>query len=746
MSRRVDKRVFFLFSLVAAILVFLRGMAMADINGSAEWSYTSSRSRETDETGLSTPTNGNSYFQRYNLFFTNNLYPQVSLNVGGTFDKTISILESPDGQSRSSIIDVLPTASLTFFNPFVTGGVGWSRRESKTDTGSASPQTFYQDTKNAFLFFRPEGLPTLNLQVTRTNRYDKEREIANDTSDTFTLASAYEAVKNLNLNYSSSVTKDTNKLSETTSTIDSQNWKASYGNRFLNNRVTFFADYIGAHTSSEATSGHGALKLPLFPFSGLSTISLFSVAPPPATLTGVTLSTNQPLIDGNLTASTGINIGQSVSQGGDTRFREVGVDFVNPTSVNTLDVFVVLNQANQDLPAGVADNFFWNIYTSPDNQTWTLYLSGLKANFDPFSNRFEISFPDVTTRYIMVAVQPLSVAVIPPPGVDVSNIFITEFQAFTTRSSTLVAGGKTSSSSELYDMNVRWAILNSPLLTYNMYYTHLKSDPGSASYILGNSLSLSEKLSRVLTGTARVAREDGGGSLPGMGRLTYLYNAALIASPLPTLSNSLVMNGSRTESRGVTSSNNALFLANSAALYQGIDVNLSGGVSRSSASTGIESENASINAGASITPHRNLSINLNYSTSSAVSSMNGIESPHSRTQTVSAGATFKPVETVYLVSSINESSGNNTPRQTSRNFSASWAPLSSGTLQIGVTYAEDQQSSGAGDSFGRAKSAGATWRVGPRMFLNGSYIITKSESPSLISESTSMSVDLTITF
>ena len=746
MGRRVDKRVFFLFSLVAAILVFLRGMAMADINGSAEWSYTSSRSKETDATGLSTPTNGNSYFQRYNLFFTDNLYPQVSLNVGGFFDKTISILESPDGQSRSSVINMMPTASLVFFNPFVSGGVGWSKRESKEDSGSASPQTNFQDSKNAFLMFKPEGLPTLNLQVTRTNRYDKERETANETSDTFTLTSAYEPVKNLNLNYSSSVTKDNNKLSETTSTIDSQNWRASYGNRFLNNRVTFFADYIGAHSSSEATSGHGALKLPLFPFSGLSAISLFSAEPPPPTITGVTLSTNQPLIDGNRTASTGINIGQSVSQGGDTRFREVGVDFVNATPVNTLDVFVVLNQANQDLPAGVADNFTWYIYTSPDNQNWTLYQSGLKADFDPFSNRFEISFPDVTTRYIMAAVQPLSVAIIAPPGVDVSNIFITEFQAFTARSSTLVAGGKTSSSSELYDMNVRAAILNSPLLIYNMYYTHLKSDPGSASYILGNSLSLSQQLSRVLTGTARVAREDGGSSLPGSGRLTYLYNAALIASPLPTLSNSLVMNGSRTETAVVTSSNNSLFLVNSARLYQGIDVSLSGGVSRSSASTGVESENTSINAGAGITPHRNLSINLNYARSSSNSSQNGMESPHNRSQSVSAGATYKPVETVYLVSSINESSGTNAPRQTSRNFSASWAPLSSGTLQIGVTYAENQQSSGAGESFGRAKSAGATWRVGPRMFLNGSYTITKSESPSLISESTSMSVDLTISF
>jgi hypothetical protein len=208
--------------------------------------------------------------------------------------------------------------------------------------------------------FRPEGLPTLGLQVNRTNRYDRERERANDTSDTFSLTSTYELLKNLNLNYSSSVTKDNNKLNETTSTTETQSGRASYGNRFFNNRVSFSADYNRFFTSSEFTSGHGGLKLPLFPFQG---------SPPFPFQRGASSrypnggnSPNQPLIDGNLTASTGINIGQSVSQGADTRFREVGVDFVNATAVNTLDVFVALNQANQGLPAAVADNFTWYIY------------------------------------------------------------------------------------------------------------------------------------------------------------------------------------------------------------------------------------------------------------------------------------------------------------------------------------------------------------------------------------------------
>jgi len=744
MGRRVDKRVFFLFSLVAATLVFLRGMAMAEgINGSAEWSYSTSRSKGTDATGVSTLSDGSAYFQRYNLSFSNLLYPQLSLNAGGFFDKTISVSESPDGQSRSSFLNLMPTASLTFFNPFVTGGVGWAKREEKTDSGG-STQTSFQDSKNAFLVFRPEGLPTLNLQFIRSNRYDRERERENVTSDAFSLSSAYAPLKNLSLSYSASVAKGNDKLSETTSTSETHSGRAGYGNRFLKNRVSFSADYNRSRSSSEVRSGHGALKLPLFPFSGLSAISSLFSAPTPSVITE-TLGPNQPLIDGNLTASTGMNIGRSVSLSGDTRFREVGVDFVNATPVNTLDVFVVLNQANQDLPAVVADNFTWYIYTSPDNQNWTLHGSGLKAVFDPFSNRFEISFPDVTTRYIMAAVQPLSVAVIAPPGVDVSNIFITEVQAFITRASTL-GGSKSSQGSELYNLNVRTTILNSPLLSHNMYYSHAKSDPsGATSYALGNSLSLSQRLSRVLTGTARVAREDAGSSSPGTGRLTYLYSAALMASPLPTLSSSLVMGGSRTEAGGVTSNNSSLYLANSAQLYQGINVSLSGGASRSSSSMGNESESSTINAGAGFVPHRNLSLNLNYGRGASRSSLDGTERPPSRSETVGAGAAYTPVETVYLVFSINGSSGTNRQRQTSRNFSSSWAPLSSGALQVSLAYAQNQQSA-AGESFNRSKSAGVSWRVGPRMSLSAGYSISKSESASLISESSGFSANFTMSF
>jgi hypothetical protein len=719
------------------------------VSGSVDLVYSTFHAKDTDATGLSTQTNGTTYFQRYNLSFSRLLYPQLTLQAGGSFDKSITVAEMDDVQTRSTAIEVMPNASLVFFNPFVTSGVGWSRREEKTDSGGASPRTEFQDSKNAFLLFRPEGLPTLNLQFTRSNRYDKERQAENTTSDDFSLNSAYVPVKNLNLSYNAILDKTENKIRETTTTTEQQSGRASYSRQFFKNRVAFTSDYVHTSTVSETSSGHGELKLPLFPFAGLSAISTFNTPPPalpPSPILGAPLSPNQPLIDGNLTASTGMNIGQSLSLPpvNDTRFREVGLDFVTPTAVNTLDVFVVLNQVNQTLPASVADNFTWNIYTSPDNQTWTLYQAGLKAVFDPFSNRFEISFPDVTTRYIMVAVQPLSISVVAPTGTDVSNIFITELQAFIRKPSTL-GGGKFSSTSELYDLNVRASLLNDPMLVYNMYYTHMKNDPGYATYTLGNSLSLSKPLSQALTGTARVAREDSGGGAPGASTRNYLYSAALMATPLPTLSSTLVMSGNRLEASDSTSTSNSLFLNSSAQLYRGIDVNLSGGESHLSSSLGSDSENTMINVGASLVPHRNMTISLNYGVTTSRSSLKGVERPILRTNTASTSVAYKPVETVYLFYSISEFSTTNAPRQTAQNYSATWSPFSSGTLQVFLSYTENIQS-GAGESFSRLKSAGFSWRVGPRINLSTGYSIAKSESVSQISESKSFNTNLTMSF
>ena len=96
------------------------------------------------------------------------------------------------------------------------------------------------------------------------------------------------------------------------------------------------------------------------------------------------LAPNAALIDGNLTASAGIDIGLP-PLGGNLQPRNIGLDFLNPVQVNDLQVWV-----DRTLTPVVAASFSWDIYTSADNLTWTLYQTVFPATFGPFQNRFDI--------------------------------------------------------------------------------------------------------------------------------------------------------------------------------------------------------------------------------------------------------------------------------------------------------------------------------------------------------------------
>ncbi len=710
-------------------LHFTRGTAMAEgISGSVELLESTTDSKSTDVSGLSTSTKANSFFQRYQLFYAETLFPYVNLRAGSSFDKMITEAKDPAGNTRSTNTNIFPSADLTLNNPFVSSGVGYSKREEKVEASGVSPVTNIMESKNAFLGFRPEGLPTLTMQFTRTHVFDKMHEASDIENDLFSATTRFTPVKNLDLAYSVTSNDSKDRLSGVEFVSVSQNGRAGYNNRFFDNRVSFSTNYSGSRSTQETHSGNGGeVSFQLFPFTGLSNIS--------DTPTLDALSPNQALIDGNLTASSGINIGQGVSFGGDTRLRSLGLDFVNATGANMLFIYV-----DRQLPAVAANAFAWDIYVSPDNQNWTPYQTNLHATFNPFSNRFELLFPDVTTRYIKAAVRPLSVAVLSSPGADVSNIYITELQSFIRRPSAQVAG-KTESTSQFYDVNVRTALLENRSIYYTIYYSQANSNAGSSTSFLSNALSTSRQFSPVFSGAARVARDDSR-DVSGS-RIAYTGTASLMAVPLPTINNSLVLSVRRDDTNGQISSSESVFLSNSAALYRGFDVNVSGGVNFTSPVTGAKTESTIINAGASIVPNKSLSMSVNHSETES-SPPGGTQNGVNRARSTSGNVSWAPFTTIYLAYSISEVSATNTQSQTIQNYSASWSPFSSGTLNFSCGYSETLQSLGTG--IDRALSVGMEWRAGPRIYLTAGYVVAKSTVASQSTDATSLSTDLRMSF
>ena len=703
---------------------------MADVlSGSAEVLGSTTDSKSTDASGLSTTSRTNTFYQRYLLYYNEALFPFVNLKAGSSFDRTMTDTTNATGETRSTDTIIMPSVALTLNNPFVSSGVGYSKRQETVESTGAST-TDIREIKNAFLGFRPEGLPTLDMQFTRTHLYDKAHETTDTLNDMFSTSTTYTPVKNLDLGYTITSMKNNDRFNDVEYDTVSQTGRAAYSNRVFDNRVSFSANYVGSRSTTETRSGGGGdVNFQLFPFSGLSDIS--------DTPTLEVLNPNQALIDGNLTASSGINIGQGVSSGGDLKLRNVGLDFVNTTSVNTLYLYV-----DRQLPTSVSGTFAWDIYISSDNQNWTAYQTSLHATFDPFTNRFELLFPDVTTRYIKASVRPLSVTVLPPAGTDISNIYITELQSFISKATSQVTG-KTNSISEYYDAGVRTFFLQDRSLIYSIYYSQANSSGGngrSSTTFLSNALSITRQLSTVFSTSARVAREDSRDSSGST--VAYTGYTSLTAVPLPALSNSLVVSARTQETLVQTTTSESVFLNNTATLYPGIDLNLSGGLSLSSNSTGSNTANTLINAGVNIVPNKYLTISANHSETESTQNQSAYGT--NRAVNTSANVALSPAAAVYLAYSISQSAATGIQTQTIQSYSAQWSPFAGGALTFSIGYFETLESTNR--SVNRAFTTGMEWRVGPRIFFNAGYSDTKNHDSSQSAEAKSLSTDLRMSF
>jgi hypothetical protein len=244
------------------------------------------------------------------------------------------------------------------------------------------------ETYSANLGLRPEGLPPLAAFFSRTNLYDKDRVSQDISTDLLSLQTKYTPYRNLDLRAQASFTDRTDRLSDVNTKEKSYSGQASYSRQF-GKRVSAHATYNFSHSETETIAGGaGEVDFQVFPFAGLSAIS--------DTPQLVTLDQNPALIDGDVAASSGINLGP-VPVGGDNRLRNIGLDFVIPSEVNRVFLWV-----DRDLPPSVSNSFRWDIYVSSDNVDWTFLQTVTPAPFSTFFNRFEINFSKVATRYLKV--------------------------------------------------------------------------------------------------------------------------------------------------------------------------------------------------------------------------------------------------------------------------------------------------------------------------------------------------------
>jgi hypothetical protein len=683
------------------------------ISGSLEYNYTFFNSETSDVLGNKTETKSHSYNPRFTLNIDTKIYPNLRLHAGGIGEANISDGKIDDIETKTTVTRFRPYVDLTLQTPLYTAGMGYSRREERTKVEDSQSVTLVNEEYNGILEWRPDGLPSSKLYLKRTNRFDEREQFQDTKEDSLNLISKY-TYKGLDLNYRGTYTHTLDNITDLDTQQQVHNGRVTYSDVFFDKRLSLQTNYNVTYQQAKTVSkGRGTVQFPIFPFRGF-----FSIDPTPGDSTDVPMLLNPALIDGDLVTSSGINsnIGLPAIP---TDPRNIGLDLLNVTEINQLLVWI-----DRDLSSNptIANSFSWQIWTSSDNTTWSLLTTISPAPFGPFQNRFELNFSNVNTRYIKVVVSPLSPAV--PGAAGFPDIFITELQAFVSRPAEDVEG-KTRNASHIYNLDARTRIFDVPLLFYELNYFFNRVEPSSEQrYDLSNAFSVNHRLSRMLVGSARVGVENG--EERDERRLAYVYNASLIADPVRTLHHSLVLSGRNEKIGGRPNDNYSAILYNTAQLYNGIDVNLSGGVNFRKQETEEKTRDFIINLGANIVPHRAVVFVLNYSDRISKRWGGETEGGSTYTRILDMSVNYNPFRTLNLFASWQIIAERDRDTKTTQNYAFNWSPFPDGAIQFNFAYNENLRSEG--NEKERILTPSIRWNITKRSYLDVSYQITRSKS------------------
>jgi hypothetical protein len=697
-------------------------------SGNLEFNYTFYSSKTKLESGETTKTEAVTYNPRITLNVNTNIFPNIKLDAGAIFEGDLTKTKIEDTRSEITTMTMRPHINLSFNNPLIKASIGYYRRQERTAPKGGENLTLINDDYIANLNWRPEGLPSIETQLIRRNTYDQDKSIIDTTKDYVSLASRY-SYEGLELKYWGSYDNVKNDIVETETTTLTNYGRANYSNSFFDKRVYLNTTYeiTRQETKISAEGTGGEVDFQVFPISGLSSLDNTPLDTP--------LLPNPALIDGNLTASAGIDIGLP-PLGGDLSDRNMGFDFFIPSEVDKILVWV-----DRELPPDIANSFEWRVYVSPDNLIWTFAEAIFSAPFGPFENRFEIKFSGVTARYVKVVTKPLSAIV--PGSSAFPNIFITEIQAFTGKPVSEVKDQKITRTTHNYTLDIKTRILNLPTLYHELNYIYYRQDPdGNLRYTLSNALSMDYRFSQIFSGRTRVAYEYGEEEKEK--RTAYIYNASIDATPLNTLRNSLIFSGRFEEIGGEANNNNSVFLYNTAQLYKGLDVNLNLGYSFSKRETGEKINEGRINLLTNIVPHPRMNIAFDYSYTNTRQSGGDRQSPSTYTQRGGVTLSYTPIRTLFLLGTVEVIAEKGEKRLITQDYGINWSPFPDGALRFSLAYNENYNT--IDHKKERVFTPSIRYDITKKSYINVSYNMIRSRSDTQKIDSNFFSVTLKMFF
>ncbi len=659
----------------AALLLFPCGAWADGISGLVEEEYSRIRSKTTDEAGNATNFDADQLTQRYRLTLERGFFPSLRFTGGGTFERLLGSSSQDAATLDSASRTTSLFATLALSGPVLSGAGGYIRRDELSSTLSTR---LVSEDPNFFVSWRPEGLPALSLRLDQPHNYDSAREVQDVTTRQGIFTATWRPERRFDLQYSAFYANPIDRLHDTDTTSIAQTARLLYADSYFDSLASAAAGLTYSTRSFEVSSSGpgGTIATQQFPVVGLSLVELF-----PALRAQDTLLTTPSLIDGNLTASAGVDLGFAPALAGDKNARDLGVQFVDvQTKVNTLYVWV-----DRQLPLGVSAALAWTAWQSDDNVRWTeLPIIGAVV-FGAFQNRFEITIAPTAARYLKVVTKPLDPAV--TTNRAFANIFVTELQTLLIES---VAGsrGWQSSSRVAWNASFRTQLFD-PSLSYDFTVLLTRGNQTGTqavdTYLVTNGINYSRKLSPILLLGARVARQDQDQSQGHQG--LFLYSASLAANELLTLSHSLVYSGQWVTGAGATGTQNSLSLYNRATPFRGVGLLAGAGVSLLRNAVGQTNRSDLFTFALSLQPHAKLSLAGTYGHTETTVSGGGLPRTAAKGDHVDGNVTFTPFPALYLSAGV---SRNVTESRavTLANSALNFSPFPGGDLQFNLSFNE----------------------------------------------------------
>jgi hypothetical protein len=688
----------------------------AGMQKSIEFASSSVSTTVTSGSGAVTKTDTTNFFPALTLNMNALVFPNLRLNAGGVFELNRVSTRINDFKTNSTITKNRPFFLLQSINPVFAPGIGYFRREALSRTAGLSDLKLVNDESAAYLAWRPAGGPQSDFQFLKTHTFDGERAFQDVSKDLSSLASVYRS-GSLGLSYRGAYLNTDDRIGRLETRQVSHAFRGDYSRSFLNRRLLWNAAFNVNHQDLRTRAGGagGEVALPLTPFAGLSSIS--------DTPLTATLPQNGLLVDVNLTAGAGINLGLPATPA-DAQLRNIGLHLLTPTEVNRFLIWV-----DRELPVEVAGAFSWEIYSSPDNLIWTREATVSAAPFGPFENRFQIDFPGITARYVKAVTRPLSAVV--PDSSRFRDILVTEMQAFDRRPADEV-GGRLTRNTNLLNTDVRLRILEAPALYYEGFFlTNGASGLATRTDTFSNGVSMNHTFGRVFSAVGRWAREQGTEARGD--RVATLTSATLTVDPIPTLRTSFLYSGQDETIAETPTTRKGFFIQNAAQPYRGVDVLFGLGWTSATRESGEISHDRIVNLSATIVPRQHLSLTLSHDQTTTQRFGTVVGSPRSQQRRSYASVAVDPIPSLHLMVGGEVIALTGQATRTTLDINASWAPFPDGTLQF--VFASNEALRALEFGTERSTLGAVRWNVSRQSYIDVSYQRTRSELVNLKTES-----------